>query len=229
MSEYGAASRREAERMITAGRVAVNGHIATIGESVDTAVDTITLDGAALSQPDSRVYIMLNKPRGYITTSSDDRGRKTVTELVADCGVRVYPAGRLDMDSEGLLIMTNDGELTNHLTHPSAEKEKTYIVEVTGDADAALPKLSQPMVLDGYTIRAASVTIDDKSGGVSRLRMTIHEGRNRQIRKMCALCGLTVRRLTRVSVGGVTLSGVEPGKWRYLTEREIDTLRSAGA
>jgi 23S rRNA pseudouridine2605 synthase len=229
LSEYGAASRREAERMILAGRVRVNGAVATIGDSGDIAVDSITIDGAPLSPRGARVYIMLSKPRGYITTTRDERGRKTVLELVSDCRERVYPVGRLDMDSEGLLILTNDGELTNLLTHPSNEKEKTYIAEVTGDTVSALPRLSQPMDIDGVTVRGAVVSVERRDGNVTRLKLTIREGRNRQIRKMCAKCGLNVRRLTRVSFGGVALSGVEPGRWRYLTEAEIELLRSPGA
>ncbi|MDR3278536.1 MAG: rRNA pseudouridine synthase [Oscillospiraceae bacterium] len=219
LSARGACSRREAERLIADGRVTVNGVTASLGQSADGGTDVIALDGAPLRPPGERVYIMLNKPRGVVTTVRDDRGRQTAVSLVADCGARVYPVGRLDMDSDGLLLLTNDGAFANRLTHPSGEKEKTYLAEVSGDIDAALPVLSQPMEIDGYTVRPARVTAD---GG--RLTFTIHEGRNRQIRKMCAQAGLAVRRLTRVSEGGVALGGLPPGAWRRLTAAEVEKL-----
>ncbi|MDR0838485.1 MAG: rRNA pseudouridine synthase [Oscillospiraceae bacterium] len=223
LSERGVTSRRAAERLIADGLVTVNGVIAALGDRADPDRDEIAVRGVALPASPERVYIMLNKPRGYVTTMSDERGRRTVAELVADCPERVYPVGRLDMDSDGLLIMTNDGELANALAHPSHEVSKTYFVEVSGDVEAALPVLRAPMELEGYTVLAREVTARG-----ALLTVTIGEGRNRQVRKMCAAAGLRVLRLTRTSEGGVALGTLQRGKWRSLTEDEIKTLRGKG-
>ena len=221
LSVRGVASRRAAEALITQGRVKCNRRVVKLGDTADTEVDIITVDGVEIPSPPEFVYIMLNKPRGYVTTMSDERGRKTVVDLVADLKTRVYPVGRLDIDSEGLLIMTNDGELANKLMHPSHEVPKTYIVKVTGDTDIALPVLEAPVTLGGYTVQAKSVTLLEPD----RLSIVITEGRNRQIRRMCEIAGLTVKRLTRVSEGNLQLEGIRPGKWRYLTAKEIKSLR----
>ena len=222
ISAAGLASRRAAEEMILAGRVTVNGTVAELGRRADPAADEIRVDGRPLPTQGEKVYIMLNKPRGYVTTLRDDRGRSTVAELVRDAGVRVFPVGRLDYDSDGLLLLTNDGAFANALTHPSREVDKTYRTAVMGDVEAALPKLRGPMEIDGYAIRPARV----ERMREDLLEITIHEGRNRQVRKMCAAAGLRVRRLTRVSEGPLRLGSLAPGKWRYLDENEISAVRN---
>ncbi|MDR2502531.1 MAG: rRNA pseudouridine synthase [Oscillospiraceae bacterium] len=222
LAERGVCSRRACERLISDGRVAVNGAVAFLGDSADAEKDEITLDGRKIPAPPGRVYILLNKPRGYISAAIDVRGRKTVTELAADCGARVFPVGRLDMDSEGLLILTNDGELANMLAHPSHGVEKEYLVSVRGDVSASLPALRAPITLDdGHTVTAKSVT--DCGGGV--LRVIIGEGRNRQVRKMCAESGLEVVRLVRVREGALRLGDLPEGAWRYLTPGELAALK----
>lgn len=229
MSAHGVASRRESENLIGAGRVRVNGVTAQVGESADPDSDLIELDGKPLAVAPKKVYIMLNKPRGYVTTMSDEKGRKNVSELVRDCGTRVYPVGRLDIDSEGLLIMTNDGALTNLLTHPSHEKTKTYQVRVAGDTAEAVHKLSEPMIIDGVLLRPAEVRVLRRTPEAVLLSVTIHEGKNRQIRKMCAQVGLEVLSLRRVGEGGLQLGELRSGKWRYLTRGEVDGLRDKNA
>lgn len=228
LSTHGVASRRASEQLIKAGRVSVNGKTAIIGQSADAGADVIAIDGKPLRNADNKVYIMLNKPRGYVTTMHDEKGRANVSELVKNCPVRVYPVGRLDLDSEGLLIMTNDGALTRYLTHPSNEKRKTYHVHVKGDADSAFKPLVAPMSIDGYTIRPAEVSILRKTFGAALLSITIHEGRNRQIRKMCEKVGLKVERLKRVAEGGLRLGNLKTGSWRYLCESEILLLKGSG-
>lgn len=225
MADRGVASRRACEQMILQGRVTVNGETARLGQSADGDLDEILLDGRPLPAAGEKLYIMLNKPRGYVTTLHDEHGRKTVAALVADCGDRVYPVGRLDYDSEGLLLMTNDGALTNTLTHPSFEREKVYQVTVRGNLEAALERLGEPMTIDGYRIRPAVVTLLSSEGNRGKVRITIHEGKNRQIRKMCEQCGLEVLRLVRVEQDGLRLGNLRPGKWRFLTPEEIASLR----
>jgi 23S rRNA pseudouridine2605 synthase len=225
MADRGVASRRACEQMILQGRVTVNGETARLGQSADGDLDEILLDGRPLPAAGEKLYIMLNKPRGYVTTLHDEHGRKTVAALVADCGDRVYPVGRLDYDSEGLLLMTNDGALTNTLTHPSFEREKVYQVTVRGDLEAALERLGEPMTIDGYRIRPAVVTLLSSEGNRGKVRITIHEGKNRQIRKMCEQCDLEVLRLVRVEQDGLRLGNLRPGKWRFLTPEEIASLR----
>lgn len=224
LSGRGVASRRAAEKMITDGRITVNGRVALLGESADPDVDEILLDGSALPSASENVYILLHKPRGYVTTVSDDRGRKTVMELVQDCPARVYPVGRLDMDSEGLLLMTNDGEFANALMHPKHNVDKTYEVWVTGYHNASLPLLARPVTLDGYTIRKPEVKLLWEDGGKAKLLITIHEGRNRQIRRMCEAANMQVTRLRRISEGGLKLGDLPLGKWRYLTKEEIERI-----
>jgi 23S rRNA pseudouridine2605 synthase len=223
ISAHGLASRREAERWIEAGRVRVNGAVAALGDSADEASDAIEVDGQPLGSGPKRLTLLLNKPRGYVTTLRDEKGRKNVAELVADCGERVYPVGRLDLNSEGLLLMTNDGELANRLTHPSREVEKVYLVWVLGWHDGAEEVLRSPLELDGRAVRPAKVELLSREEP-ALLRMTIHEGRNRQIRRLCEAAGLRVARLRRVREGPLELGALAPGKWRLLTETELKEL-----
>ena len=220
ISARGVASRRVAEKMIEEGRVTVNGTIAMLGQSVDPEMDEILLDGKPLPTGSDYVYIMLHKPRGYVTTLSDEKGRKTVAQLVADCGVRVYPIGRLDMDSEGLLLFTNNGEFANSMMHPKHEVDKSYLTWVENYSESALDVLNKPIVLDGYRVRAPKVRVV-KPG---LLEITIHEGRNRQVRRMCEAAGMHVTRLKRVREGGLQLGDLALGKWRYLTQEEVERL-----
>jgi 23S rRNA pseudouridine2605 synthase len=225
LSARGIASRRKAEEMIAAGRVRCNGRVCAVGDTADPESDVITVDGRALPSPAEHVYILLHKPRGYVTTLSDEKGRKNAAQLVADCGVRVYPVGRLDMDSEGLLLFTNDGEFANALMHPKHEVEKVYDVWVRGYSREAEEKLRLPVTLDGYTIRPPKVLRLKNQDDRGVLRVTIHEGRNRQIRRMCELAGMQVTRLKRIREGSLTLGELPLGKWRYLTEEEVRGLR----
>jgi 23S rRNA pseudouridine2605 synthase len=224
LSACGVASRRQAETLLSAGRVTVNGSVASLGDQAELGKDVIAVDGTALSLPETHTYLMLHKPRGYVTTLSDEKGRKTVKELVKDCGVRVYPIGRLDLDSEGLLLLTDDGALAHRLTHPSHEVEKTYLVWVQGDVEKALPILLGPMRLDGVLLSPAQVQVR-KQGETSLLSIVIHQGKNRQVRRMCAQAGLHVTRLKRTAVGALRLGDLEKGKWRFLTQEEIDGLK----
>lgn len=228
ISSCGLASRRAAEEWITAGRVTVNGERAHLGDKADLDRDTVLVDGRPLSPGENRTYLMLNKPRGYVTTLSDEKGRKTVADLVSGCP-RVWPVGRLDIDSEGLLIMTDDGELTYRLLHPSREVEKEYLVWVAGDVKKALPILSAPMELDGEQLAPAKVRRGRTSGGVSQLSVVIHQGKNRQVRRMCAQAGLKVLRLKRVREGRLLLDrALAPGRWRKLTDQEVLLLAEDG-
>lgn len=226
LSGRGVCSRRKAEEYITAGRVRVNGITAKLGDIADPELDEILLDGKPLPSASEYVYIMLHKPRGYVTTLSDEKGRKNAAQLVADCGTRVYPVGRLDMDSEGLLLFTNDGNFANQLMHPKHEVNKTYHVVVTGYSPENLEKLAQPVTLDGYTIRKPEVELlKMMADGRAVLAVTIHEGRNRQVRRMCDLAGMCVMRLIRMSEGTLRLGNLPLGKWRYLTPAEVERLK----
>lgn len=220
----GLCSRRRAEEWLEAGRVTVNGRAARVGDKADPERDDVRLDGAPLQRQARSVCILLNKPRGYVTTLSDERGRPTVAELVRGVPERVYPVGRLDMDSEGLLLLTNDGALTQRLLHPSFRIDKTYEVDVSGFQPDSAAVLSAMRELDGEPVSPAQVTVLSRSGERARLSVVIHEGKNRQIRRMCAQCGLTVRRLRRVQEHTLTLGSLPPGKWRYLTREELDAL-----
>ena len=224
LAARGLCSRRKAEEWITAGRVCVNGVVATLGQSADPDVDEISLDGKPIPTGEEYVYIMLHKPRGFVTTLSDELGRRNVTELV-DCGHRVYPIGRLDMDSEGLLLLTNDGEFANHLMHPKAEVDKTYEVWVNDFLPGAEKRLEKPITIDGYTIKPPKVRLLKAEGKLAHLYITIHEGRNRQIRRMCQAAGLKVTRLRRIAEGSVRLGELKKGSWRYLTDEEIAHLK----
>lgn len=223
LSARGVASRRAAEKLIEDGRVTVNGTVAALGQTADTEYDEILLDGKPLPTGSEHIYILLHKPRGYVTTLSDEKGRKTAAELVKDCGVRVYPVGRLDMDSEGLLLFTNDGEFANALMHPKQEVDKTYLTWVEGFSEEAVARLKKPIELDGYRIRAPKVRIV-KPG---LLEITIHEGRNRQVRRMCDAAGMHVTRLKRIREGKIQLGDLPLGQWRYLTSDEVNHLRNA--
>ena len=227
LSAAGICSRRAAETYITAGRVTVNGVPAELGQRADPDRDDIRVDGRPLAEREELVYLLLNKPRGYVTTLSDEKGRKTVADLVSDCGARVYPVGRLDLDSEGLLIMTNDGALTQHLLHPSGEVNKTYLVSVYGPVAGAAERLSAVTELGGETIRPALVEVLRRTGQTAELSVTIHEGKNRQVRRMCQACGLTVKRLRRVREHTLELGDLPAGKWRRLTAEEVAVLRKA--
>ena len=225
LSGRGICSRRKAEEWIEAGRVTCNGITAKLGDVADPEVDSILVDGKPLPSQQTYVYIMLNKPRGYVTTLSDEKGRPNAAQLI-DCGTRVYPVGRLDMDSEGLLLFTNDGEFANKLMHPKHEVDQTYRVLVQGYSDENLERLKQPIELDGYTIRTPGVKLlRTRDKGQAQLLVTIHEGRNRQVRRMCDAAGMKVLRLQRISEGKLKLGNLESGKWRYLTPEEIASLK----
>ena len=225
LSARGIASRRKAEAMIKAGQVTVNGLAAALGDSADPDADEIRIDGRLLPREQGFVYLMLNKPRGFVTTMSDEKGRPTAVQLVADCGTRVYPVGRLDMDSEGLLLFTNDGEFANRMTHPRQELDKVYEVWVNRYTPGAEGELSKPVVLDGYKIRSPKVELLSAQGSTARFRITIHEGRNRQIRRMCELAGMYCTRLRRIQEGKLVLGDLPKGKWRYLTQEEVARLK----
>ena len=220
LSDRGVASRRRAEELIRGGLVAVNGQIASLGDSADPDTDEITLAGKPIPAARGYIYLMLNKPRGYVTTLSDEKGRPTVASLVADCGQRVYPIGRLDMDSEGLLLFTNDGSFANRAMHPSHEIQKTYQVWVSGFSQEGFQRLQEPVVLDGYRIKPPKLRLLSYQNDRAELEITIHEGRNRQIRRMCQMAGMQVTRLKRIREGYLELGSLPLGKWRYLTEEE---------
>lgn len=221
----GLMARRKAEEAIAAGRVTVNGRTALLGESADPETDRILLDGNPLPGGEKKRTILLNKPRGVVTTLHDEQGRRDLRELLRDIPERLVPVGRLDLDSEGLLLLTNDGELANRLMHPSHEVEKVYRTWVKGEAlDAGLERLGQPMELDGYRLHPAKVKLLEKGEGEAVLEITIHEGRNRQVRRMCEIAGLRVTRLCRVREGKLRLEGLRPGQWRDLSEEELRLL-----
>lgn len=225
LSSRGIASRRKAEEMILNGRVSVNGMTAGLGDTADPETDHIAVDGVPLPEPQKPVYILLNKPRGYVTTLSDEKGRRNAAQLVSGCGLRVYPVGRLDMDSEGLLLFTNDGAFANAMMHPKQEVEKTYDVWVSGYVPGAERALCRPIELDGYRIRPPKVSLIKAEGGTARFQITIHEGRNRQIRRMCQSAGMHCTRLRRIREGSLELGCLPLGAWRYLTEDEIAALK----
>lgn len=227
MSECGIASRRKSEELIAAGKVKVNGVTASIGDKINPKKDIVSVDGRKLAVEKDSVYIMLHKPRGFITTMSDEMDRKCVAELVADVGVRVYPVGRLDKDSEGLLLLTNDGEFANNMTHPSKHVPKTYRVTVRPDiTEEQINRFMTGIMIDGKMTLPANVKVLEKEPGRVVLEVVICEGRNRQIRKMCEELGLEVARLKRVAVGPVKLGMLPQGKWRNLTPQEIHSLKN---
>lgn len=224
LAARGVASRRQAEEMMLLGRVTCNGIPCGPGDKADPDVDKILIDGKPLPVKCAYVYIMLNKPKGYVTTLSDEKGRKNAAQLV-DCGCRVYPVGRLDMDSEGLLLFTNDGTFANEMMHPKHEVNKIYEVTVAKFTEEALKALQRPVILDGYKIRPPKIELIKRvSGDLAVLHITIHEGRNRQVRRMCAIAGMPVRRLIRIAEGNLHLGDLPCGSWRNLTQAELQLL-----
>ena len=221
----GLMSRRVAEERIAAGRVTVNGRPAALGDRAEPGVDQIRVDGLPLPAAERKVYIMLNKPRGYVTTLHDEKGRRDVRALLRGLDLRVFPVGRLDMDSEGLLLLTNDGALTKRLTHPSHEVDKCYETWVEGVCTPErLALLREPLELDGYRVLPAQVELCERGEDRARLLVTIHEGRNRQVRRLCEHAGLRVTRLRRIREGPLELGELKTGCWRYLSAGELRSL-----
>ena len=227
LSNHGVASRRAAETLIAAGKVKVNGLVAQVGDSADPELDAVEVSGRPLALKPLPMTILLHKPRGVVTTMSDEKGRKTVCDLISDIPERLVPVGRLDLNTEGLLLMTNDGALVQRLTHPSHEIEKEYHVWIkAGEPNAAAKALAQPMTIEGYEIRPAHVSIVRRGDDGFVLSVIIHEGRHHQVRLMCAQVGLSVSRLCRVRVGFLTLRDVPYGRYRQLTSYEMKRLKS---
>jgi 23S rRNA pseudouridine2605 synthase len=225
-SDNGIMSRRACEAELEAGNIAVNGVTAKVGEKIDPDRDTVTYRGKKIHAQHRKnyTYVMLNKPRGYITSMTDPQGRRCVTDLLDGLEARVYPIGRLDRVSEGLLLLTDDGNLTNRLTHPKHSIPKIYRVKVDGHpTEEQIKKLSSPMVIDDYEIQPVEVTVTPEEKDTV-LHMSLYEGRNRQIRKMCDAAGITIRRLSRVAIGQLRLNGLGIGKWRYLEPEEVEYL-----
>ncbi len=233
LAEQGVCSRRVAEQLIREGRVKLNGRPVTIGDKMDSRADLLTVDGQRVSVPKKteKYYYMMYKPRGYITTTSDERGRRTVMDLIADAPVRVYPVGRLDKDSEGLLLLTNDGEFANLLMHPSHGVSKLYRVTVRPHAtEEQIVALTNGVVLDdGSRTLPAAIRVAADEPERTVLEMTIREGKNRQIRRMCEAVGLEVIRLRRSALGAVKLGMLQPGQYRELTTQEVAALRAAAS
>ena len=227
ISDSGLMSRRAAEELIKNGGVSVNGHLAELGMKINPASDVVTVKGRRIVyEKREYTYIMMNKPRGYLSSTSDDRGRKCVTDLLDNIDARVYPVGRLDLVSEGMLLLTDDGELKNRLTHPSSSLPKIYRVKVSGEVNERQYEiLTSPLTIDGYEIKPVEVSVGESDESGTVLKMTLFEGRNRQIRKMCEAVGYPVIKLRRVSIGGVTLGNLPKGKWRELTDAEVNLLK----
>ncbi len=229
VSDCGLMSRRAAEKEIEAGHFRVNGIKATIGQKIDPANDAVEYKGKLVEGGRKKLYVMLYKPRGYVTTMKDDEGRKCIPELLEGIPDRVYPCGRLEMDSEGLLILTNDGEVANKLMHPKHHVEKIYHVKVKGEIEMeTLQLLNSEMIIDDYKIKPVKVSIIERKEGNTMLRFILSEGRNRQIRKMCEQAELTITRLKRVAVGELTIGTLRPGQWKYMNFNEISILKNMG-
>ena len=225
LSQAGVASRRASEKLIEEGRVTVNGSAASLGDCADFDTDEICVDGKKISACEKKVYVLLNKPKGYVTTLRDEKNRKCVTDLLTGLETRVYPVGRLDINSEGLLILTNDGDFAYRMTHPSKEVRKVYEVSVTGeDIASSLEMLALPVLVDGVYVTAKDIKVVSSDGKSAVLDITIGEGRNREIRRMCNACGLYVRRLVRIKEGNLELGELKPGRWRYLKRSEIANI-----
>lgn len=226
LSEQGILSRRAAEEEIKRGKVRVNGTPAMLGMKIDPAADTVEYNGQVVASSVRHVYLMLNKPRGYVTTMSDEMGRPTVAELVEDVGMRVFPVGRLDLESEGLLLFTNDGALANRLTHPKYHKPKIYHVRIRGAVSPEkIAALGRPMEIDGYLTKPAEISVVTRKQDYTVLAIQLFEGRNRQIRKMCEALELKIMTLKRVAIGELRLGNLAPGEWRYLTRAQVDSLK----
>ena len=230
LSECGVASRRKAEDLIAAGKVKGNGKPASIGDKIDPKNDTVVVAGKKVRKSKKNTYIMLHKPRGFITTLSDEMGRKCVAQLIEDVGTRVYPVGRLDRDSEGLLLLTDDGEFANSLTHPTHHVPKTYRVTVRPTiTEEQVTALTTGIEIDGRMTMPSEVRVLEKKEGRVVLEIIIYEGRNRQIRKMCDALGLEVARLKRTQIGSVKLGMLKQGDWRNLTDEEVHKLMVASS
>lgn len=230
LANAGVASRRGAEKIIAEGRVAVNGEIVReMGVQIDENYDKVTVDGEEVKNAEKKMYIMLNKPYGFVTTVSDDKGRPTVMELVSDISLRIYPVGRLDYDTEGLLLLTNDGDLTFKITHPKHDVSKTYVAEVSGNISMdTIVQLRRGVVIDGYKTSPAEVEVIGATQYGTKIEITIHEGRNRQVRKMFESLGCVVKRLKRTKEAGLNLGHLPVGKWRKLSESEVNMLKKIG-
>lgn len=228
ISDCGLMSRRSAEKEIEAGNITVNGEKVEVGRKIVVGIDKVMYKGRPVRRSDEKkLYVMLYKPRGYVTTMSDEQGRKCIPELVSDVPARVYPCGRLDMDSEGLLLLTNDGEVAQKLMHPRNHVEKIYHVKVQGEIEPdKLKALNSPMVLDGVKIAPVRVSIISRRDGETSLKFILTEGRNRQIRKMCENVGLEIKRLKRIAIGNINIGMLTPGKWKYLNHNETEYLKS---
>lgn len=221
-------SRRAAEEEIKKGNIKVNGARAELGQKIDDERDVVEYRGKIVSADSHHIYIMLNKPAGYVTTMSDEHARKCVAELVSDVPERVYPIGRLDRESEGLLLFTNDGEFANRMMHPRYHKPKIYHVKIRGKVEPEkVTALSRPMKIDDYITKPANVSVITLKEDYTVLAIELFEGRNRQIRKMCEQVGLFIMTLRRISVGNVKLGDLRPGKWRYLTKSEVASLKTS--
>lgn len=229
IARAGLASRRQAEEWIRAGRVTVNNKVAQIGQSADLRCDQIRLDGVPLKKEEQKITLLLNKPRGYVCSLNDPQGRTLVTELVKDIPERLFPVGRLDYNSEGLLLLTNDGDLSHALSHPAKEIEKTYLVKVRGQLTVAMAEqMRSGIALDDGVTHPAKVAHVRSSGSNCWFEITLKEGKNRQVRRMCEFFGLVVVRLKRIKVGFLTLDGVRPGTYRQLQPAEITRLKRTG-
>ncbi|MBP5618331.1 MAG: rRNA pseudouridine synthase, partial [Clostridia bacterium] len=230
LSSCGVASRRKAEELILAGAVKVNGQIVALGEKIDPRTDRVTLHGKRVQQSEQPVYLMLNKPRGFVTTMADEQGRKCVADLVKDAPARVYPVGRLDRNSEGLLLMTNDGEFANTIMHPRSHVAKTYRVTVRPPvSEDQLVTMATGVPLDGRDTLPCKIEVLTKEEERVVLRFTLYEGRNREIRRLCEAVGLTVMRLKRTAIDTLTLGMLPQGKWRLLTQDEVKRLIRAAS